>query len=205
MAREKFRVVANDAHFNGEICRLTHSADSADQLRELIEVNAPNLTIVRIDPLSSALFMELREAREKVRILPDAGDLLRLEEKLSGLRAAEREVLKQAGAPAELIEDFDIESRRQIRGCERERERGFARREKIQERIGSCCALAELLGVEAQESLIMNLRRFDKSQSFAIDGLDSCPFSFTFGWGKDFKLNGGLIFHFSSRTWSMHT
>ena len=165
MAREKFRVVANDSHFNGEICRLTHSADSADQLRELIGKNAPNLTIVRIDPLASALNLETREARENVRVLPE----------------------------------YD----RDLYGIELERV--CARREKIMERIGSCCALAELLGVEAQENWIQNLRRFDKSQSFAIDGLDSCPFSFTFAWGKDFRLNGGLIFHFSSRTWSMHT
>lgn len=166
MAREKFRVVANDAHFNGALCRLTHSADSADQLRELIGKNAPNLTIVRIDPLASALYMELREARDNMRVLPE----------------------------------YDLN----LYGIELERV--CARREKILERLGSCCALAELLGIEAQENLIMNLCRFDKNtQNFAIDGLDSCPFSFTFGWGKDFKLNGGLIFHFSSRTWSMHT
>lgn len=165
MAREKFRVVANDAHFNGELCRLTHSAESADQLRELIGRNAPNLTIVRIDPLASALYMELRDARENVRVLPE----------------------------------YD----RDMYGVELERV--CARRDRVLERLGSCCALAELLGIEAQENLIMNLRRFDKSGSFAINGLDSCPFSFSFGWGKDYRLNGGLIFHFAARTWSMHT
>lgn len=165
MAREQFRVVANDAHFNNSLVRFTEKGESADHLRELIRENAPHLTVVRVDPLASALYMELREARDNMRVLPE------YDHNLYGV----------------------------------ELERVCARREKILERLGSCCALAELLGVKAQENLITNLRRFDKTQNFAINGLDLCPFSFSFGWGNGFQLHGGLIFHFSSRTWSMHT
>jgi HEAT repeat protein len=170
MARERFRVVAQDAHFNGALTRLTHSVDSAEQLAELIGNNAPNLTIVRIEPLERALRRELYDARGNARILPETSGLFELGQV--------------------------------------EREHGFARRELIEERLKSCCALAELFGNEAMESLANVLRRFDRDVegSHALDGLDSCAFSLSFAWGApDYRLTGGLIFHESSKTWGTHT
>ncbi len=66
MARERFRVVAKDAHFNDELCRMPYPADSEDRLRELIGEKAPNLTIVRIDPIKMAMYRD-RSARSALR------------------------------------------------------------------------------------------------------------------------------------------
>lgn len=169
MARERFRVVAKDAHFNDELCRMPYPADSEDRLRELIGEKAPNLTIVRIDPIKMAMYRELHEARSNVRIFPDTAGL------------------------------FDLP---QI-----ERERAFARRELVEERLKSCCALAERIGLDAQENLSELLRRFDLNVEgrFALTGLYSSAFSLAFRGGPDYALHGGLIFHASSRQWGTHT
>jgi hypothetical protein len=166
MARERFRVVAQDAHFNGAETRFTHPSDSEGSLRSALAEHAPHLTIVRVEPLERALYSELHEARKGVQILPRKDSV------------------------------FDYHELSLV----------IARHDLIEERLKSCCALAELLGVEAMENLANVLRRFGGNEGrFALVGLDSCAFSFSFAWGSDYRLNGGLIFHASSKQWSTHT
>jgi hypothetical protein len=74
----------------------------------------------------------------------------------------------------------------------------------IVERLRSCKDLADILGVEAQESLRNCLERIAHPESrYEIVGRDTCPFSLSFKLAG--SIYGALIFHHSAKQWSMHT
>ncbi len=70
MARERFRVKARDAHFNGEERTFTHPADDENALRASLAEHAPHLTIVQVKPYERALREELRDLGAKARVAP---------------------------------------------------------------------------------------------------------------------------------------
>ncbi len=67
MSRERFRVRAKDAHFNGQERSFTHPADSEESLRASLAENAPHLTITSVAPYEQGLRYELHLALDWIR------------------------------------------------------------------------------------------------------------------------------------------
>ncbi len=67
MSRERFRVRAKDAHFNGQERSFTHPADSEESLRASLAEHAPHLTITSVAPYEQGLRYELHTALDWVR------------------------------------------------------------------------------------------------------------------------------------------
>jgi len=72
--------------------------------------------------------------------------------------------------------------------------------DRARTKLKCACDFAEYLGGDSLRSLVQCLQRV--VASYQITGTDSCPWSLLFECSA---FNGGLIFHYSDRTWSLNS